>query len=68
MSSGERETELHAIPEAAIRPSSGALGLPVARTAKIRPSLVRMYVPKKHEEDCEQQTMPSCQPWAGKQL
>lgn len=35
------------IPEAAIRPSSGTFGLPVARTAKIRPSLVRMYVPKK---------------------
>lgn len=32
-------------PEAAIRPSSGAFGLPVARTANIRPSLVRMYVP-----------------------
>lgn len=40
-------------PEAASRPSSGAFGLPVARTAKIRPSLVRMYVPKKkHEEAC----------------
>lgn len=45
------------IPEAAIRPSSGAFGLPVARTAKIRPSLVRMYVPLGSiEEDYEEQT------------
>lgn len=51
------------IPEAAIRPSSGAFGLPVARTAKIRPSLVRMYVPKeKHEEDYEEQTCNTASP------
>lgn len=51
------------IPEAAIRPSSGAFGLPVARTAKIRPSLVRMYVPKeKHEEDYEAQTCNTASP------
>lgn len=51
------------IPEAAIRPSSGTFGLPVARTAKIRPSLVRMYVPKeKHEEDYEEQTCSTASP------
>lgn len=49
---GQQKVEA-TIPEAAIRPSSGTFGLPVARTAKIRPSLVRMYVPKnKQEEDC----------------
>lgn len=50
----DRDRQVEAtVPEAAIRPSSGAFGLPVARTAKIRPSLVRMYVPaKRHEEDC----------------
>lgn len=47
MEAGERalQSAHKAPPEAAVRRSSLPFGFPVVRIAKIRPSLVRMYVP-----------------------